>query len=283
MPSFPIPMTISTFLAPPPSLTKLSLNEWVSIMTTKTLDPRKKDPFMYKDEQMPFGGVMSLKSAAREKPNDHKASPTFLADTLELYSSFPEYGSPPNAIPRPPPSSLTLVLHAPSSFSLDPPHSHKNSKPHKKPLKIKLSSYHAYPALHQAMEAHEANHHNHVESIHINYYNKHKSDVEDITKIISLLHRTLDSHEFKIMAMIDTAAALTCQTHSLDEQHRKLKETESETVKNHKDSVDLYAKAIAGQGQSQVDKFSQIFTLAADIVSQEETSSNPFFTFKLHR
>ncbi|KAF9509709.1 hypothetical protein BS47DRAFT_1365090 [Hydnum rufescens UP504] len=50
-----------------------------------------------------------------------------------------------------------------------------------------------------------------------------------------LLHRTLDSREFEIMAMIDAAAALTCQTHSLDEQHRKLKETESETVKNHKD------------------------------------------------
>ncbi|KAF9502594.1 hypothetical protein BS47DRAFT_1370159 [Hydnum rufescens UP504] len=40
---------------------------------------------------------------------------------------------------------------------------------------------------------------------------------------------------------------------------------------------------MAGQGQSQVDKFSWIFTLAADIVSQEETSSNPFFAFKLHR
>ncbi|KAF9504763.1 hypothetical protein BS47DRAFT_1368552 [Hydnum rufescens UP504] len=133
------------------------------------------------------------------------------------------------------------------------------------------------------MEAHEANHRNHVESIHVNYYDKRESDVEDITKILSLLHRTLDSREFEITAMIDAAAALTCQTHSLDEQHRKLKETESETVKNHKDSVDLYTKAMAGQGQSQVDKFSRIFTLAADIMSQEETSSNPFFAFKLHR
>ncbi|KAF9506792.1 hypothetical protein BS47DRAFT_1399199 [Hydnum rufescens UP504] len=103
------------------------------------------------------------------------------------------------------------------------------------------------------MEAREANHCNHVESICINYYDKHKSDIEDITKILSLLHRTLNSREFKIMAMIDTTAALTCQTHSLNEQRRKLKEMESETIKNHKDSVDLYTKAMAGQGQSQVD------------------------------
>ncbi|KAF9506290.1 hypothetical protein BS47DRAFT_1399638 [Hydnum rufescens UP504] len=218
MPSLSIPVTISTFLAPPPSLTKLSLNEWVSVMTTKTLDPHKKDPFMYKDEQMPFGGATSLKSTAREKPNNHKASPAFLVDTLELYGSFPEYGSPPNAIPQPPPSSLTPVLHAPSSFSLNPPHSRKNSKPHKKPSKIKLSSYHAYPALCQAMEAREANHCNHVESIHVNYYDKCESDIEDIMKILSLLHHTLDSHEFEITAMIDATAALTCQTHSLDEQ-----------------------------------------------------------------
>ncbi|KAF9510736.1 hypothetical protein BS47DRAFT_1395709 [Hydnum rufescens UP504] len=245
MPSLSIPATISTFLAPPPSLTKLSLNEWVSVTMTKTLDPRKKDSFMYKDEQMPFGGATSLKSAAREKPNDHKASPAFLADTLELYGSFPEYVSPPHAIPRPPPFSD--------------------------------------PALRQAMEARKANHRNHIESIRVNYYDKCESDVEDITKILSLLHRTLDSCKFEIMAMINAAAALTCQTHSLNEQRRKLMETESETVKNHKDSVDLYTKAMAGQGQSQVDKFSRIFTLAADIVSQEETSSNPFFAFKLHR
>ncbi|KAF9514893.1 hypothetical protein BS47DRAFT_1391993 [Hydnum rufescens UP504] len=202
MPSLSIPMTISTFLTPPPSLTKLSLNEWVSVMTTKTLDPCKRDSFMYKDKQMPFGGAMSLKSTAREKPNDHKASPAFLVDTLELYGSFPD-------------------------------------------------SYHAYLALRQAMEACKANHCNHVESICVNYYDKRKLDIEDIMKILSLLHRTLSSHKFEIMAMIDTVAALTCQTHSLDEQCRKLKETESETVKNHKDSVDLYAKAMAGQGQSQ--------------------------------
>ncbi|KAF9516220.1 hypothetical protein BS47DRAFT_1390999 [Hydnum rufescens UP504] len=281
MPSLSIPMTISTFLTLPPSLTKLSLNEWVSIMTTKTLNPHKRDLFMYKDKQMPFGGAMSLKSAAQEKPNNHKASPAFLADTLELYGSFPEYGSP-HAIPRPPPSSPTPVLHTPSSFSLNPPHSRKNSKPHKKLSKIKLSSYHAYPALHQAMEARKANHRNHVESIHVNYYDKRESDIEDIMKILSLLHRTLDSCEFEITAMINATAVLTCQTHSLNEQCWKLKETESETIKNHKDSVDLYAKAMAGQGQSQVDKFSRIFTLAADIVSQEETSSNPFFAFKLH-
>ncbi|KAF9503696.1 hypothetical protein BS47DRAFT_1402160 [Hydnum rufescens UP504] len=115
------------------------------------------------------------------------------------------------------------------------------------------------------MEACKANHCNHVKSIRINYYDKCELDIEDIMKILSLLHCTLDSHEFEITAMIDAAAALTCQTHSLDEQ------------------FDLYAKAMAGQGQSQVDKFSWIFTLAADIVSQEETSSNPFFAFKLHR
>ncbi|KAF9517898.1 hypothetical protein BS47DRAFT_1389353 [Hydnum rufescens UP504] len=130
------------------------------------------------------------------------------------------------------------------------------------------------------MEACEANHRNHVESITSTITTS--ANQEDITKILSLLHRTLDSCEFKIMAMIDAAAVLTCQTHSLDEQCRKLKEMESETIKNHKDLVNLYAKAMAGQGQSQVDKFSQIFTLAADIVSQEETSSNPFFAFKLH-
>ncbi|KAF9502604.1 hypothetical protein BS47DRAFT_1403406 [Hydnum rufescens UP504] len=196
MPSLSIPTTISTFLAPPPSLTKLSLNEWYPLRD-QALDPRKKDSFMYKDEQMPFGGATRIHSVIRFLPRVRISSSCYPFD----HSFFSDPG-----------------FTRSSSFSLDPPHSRKNSKPHKKPSKIKLSSYRAYPALRQAMEAREANHRNHVESIRVNYYDKRKSDVEDITKILSLLHRTLDSREFEITAMIDAAAALTCQTHSLDEQ-----------------------------------------------------------------
>jgi hypothetical protein len=133
------------------------------------------------------------------------------------------------------------------------------------------------------MEAHEATHHSHVESVHTNYYDKCELDVEDIMKILSLLHHTLNACEFKIVAMNNAATALTCQTQALDEQLQKLKETEYNTIRNHENSINLYAKVLAGQGQSQVDKFSCIFTLAMDIVSQEEDSLNPFFTFKLHR
>jgi hypothetical protein len=206
-------------------------------------------------------------------------------DSLKLHGTYPEYSSLPAAVPRPLQSSPVSILCDPPTISFDIPHPHKNSKSHKKlhVPKVKLNSYCAYPALRQAMEVRKVTHRSHVESIRTNYYDKCESDVEDITKILSLLHHTLNTRKFKIAAMNNATTTLTCQTWALDKQLQKLKETEYNTIRNHENSVNLYAKALAGQGQSQVDKFSRIFTLATDIVSQEEDSLNPFFAFKLHR
>jgi hypothetical protein len=207
------------------------------------------------------------------------------ADSLKLHGTYPKYSSHLAAVPRPPQSSPVSILCNPPTISFDIPCPCKNSKSHKKSHvpKAKLNSYHAYPAFHQALETHEVTHHNHVKSIHTNYYDKGELDVEDITRILSLLHHTLNVHKFKIVAMNNAMTTLTCQTQALDEQLQTLKETKYNTIRNHKNSVNLYAKVLAGQCQSQVDKFSCIFTLTADIVSQEEDSSNLFFTFKLHQ
>ncbi|KAF9503697.1 hypothetical protein BS47DRAFT_1369345 [Hydnum rufescens UP504] len=263
-------------------------------MVTKTMDPRKRDSFVCEDEPMPLCDVFG-----QEKPLHHDALldhripntevPSNFANSLELYGSFPEYDSIPFAVPQclPPPPMPTLLLPPtplllPSSpFEFQ--RGHKKNKTHKKSNpKAKLNTYHAYPALRQAIEARESNHHKNIESIHTSYYDKRETDLSDLMKILELLHCMLDSQEFEITSINKAAAALVCSSESLDVERRKLSEKEVDIGRHHRDSLELYAQSSANLCHSQSEKFSHIFTLAADIVSQEEDNTNPFLAFQLH-
>ncbi|KAF9510251.1 hypothetical protein BS47DRAFT_1396175 [Hydnum rufescens UP504] len=73
--------------------------------------------------------------------------------------------------------------------------------------------------------------------------------------------------------------------------HQAIKARESNHCKNiesihtsyyDKYSLELYAQSSANLCRSQSEKFSHIFMLTADIVSQEEDNTNPFLAFQLH-
>ncbi|KAF9515344.1 hypothetical protein BS47DRAFT_1391676 [Hydnum rufescens UP504] len=274
-----LPTSLVTSLKPSPvmSLVKLSLDEWVTMTVTKTMDPRKRDSFVCEDEPMPLRDVFGQeKPLHRDALLDHHIPnaevPSNFANSLELYGSFPEYDSIPFAVPQclPPPPTPTLLLPPtplllPSSpFKFQ--RGHKKNKTHKKSnLKAKLNTYRAYPALRQAIEARESNHHENIELIRTSYYDKRETDLSNLMKILELQPQQL-----------------VCSSESLDVERRKLSEKEVDIGRCHRDSLELYAQSSANLCRSQSEKFSCIFTLTADIVSQEEDNTNPFLAFQLH-
>ena len=132
------------------------------------------------------------------------------------------------------------------------------------------------------MDAHKTNHCEYVKSICVNYYDKCESDLEDLMKILTLLHHMLDSCETKITAMNNTTATLIATSESLDSQCQKIREMEDNIHTKHKDSTNAYAHTLVSECKMQAEKVSHIFILITDIVSLEEGVSNPFSTFKLH-
>jgi hypothetical protein len=59
--------TLSFDSTPVTSLSELSLDEWVTMTTMKTMDPRKRESCVLKDEPMPFRDLFILMTTADQE------------------------------------------------------------------------------------------------------------------------------------------------------------------------------------------------------------------------